>query len=226
MVAHVRAERVEAQTLRAVALETSAEMGREMAVPSYTHPNPAIRWLFWSRLDTAVSLAAPARGETILDFGLGTGILLPTHHRTAGHVVGADIELGPARALARRLALPTEFVQAQDFARWSRLHPASVDVISALDCLEHVEAHELTELTLSFATVLRPGGRLVVSGPTESFAYRLGRFAAGFKNEYHHRNIRTIDVELRRAWSRERLVRLPPLPLPTGFWVLRYARVS
>jgi 2-polyprenyl-3-methyl-5-hydroxy-6-metoxy-1,4-benzoquinol methylase len=222
----VRAERVEAGTLAAVALETSAEMRREMAVPSYTHANPVIRRLFWGRLDTAVSLASPARGETILDFGLGTGILLPTHHRTGGRVIGVDIDLGPARAVARRLNLETELVPAQDFGDWCASHPASVDVIYALDCLEHVEADELSQLTLWFASILRPAGRLVVSGPTETLAYRLGRFVAGFKNEYHHRNIRTIDAELRRTWRREELVRLPPLPLPTAFWILRYSRAS
>jgi predicted SAM-dependent methyltransferase len=138
--------------------------------------------------------------------------------------VGVDIELGPARSLAQRLAVPIELVQAQEFDSWSRLHPGSVDVIYALDCLEHVEAAELVQLAVSFATVLRSGGRLVVSGPTETFAYRLGRLVAGFKNEYHHRNIRTIDAELRRTWRRETLTRLPPLPMPTGFWVLRYTR--
>lgn len=222
----MHATRVDGAMLRKVALEVAPQTRREMAVPSYTHPNPLIRWLFWSRLDTAVSLAGLESGEAVLDFGLGTGVLLPTHHQRAGRVVGVDIELGPARALSRHLGLPTQLVKAEEFAGWAGRHPASIDIVYALDCLEHVEADELTQLAHSFATILTPGGRLVVSGPTETSFYRLGRFVAGFKNEYHHRNIVTIDQELTRTWRRERLVRLPIRPLPTGFWVLRYTPLT
>jgi 2-polyprenyl-3-methyl-5-hydroxy-6-metoxy-1,4-benzoquinol methylase len=222
----MRAQRVDGTALQTVAVNVPPEVRREMAVPSYTHANPAIRWLFWSRLDTAITLAAPRRGEGILDFGLGTGILLPTHHRTGGRVVGVDLELGPAAALARHFALPSELVKANEFEAWAAGNRGSIDVAYALDCLEHVEADELTRLSALFASILSGRGRLVVSGPTESFAYRLGRFVAGFKNEYHHRNISMIDEELRQRWRRETLVRLPTLPLPTGFWVLRYTPLA
>jgi len=43
----------------------------EMALPSYTHPNPAMSWLFWRRLDTALDLARDVAGRSVLDFGCG-----------------------------------------------------------------------------------------------------------------------------------------------------------
>ena len=197
----------------------------EMAVPSYTHWNPLIRWLFWKRLDAAVALSQLREGMRVLDFGVGTGILFRTLMRArVARIAGVDVLLGPAREMAKKLNLSPELIEASEFERWAKTQSASFDRIFALDVLEHVGESELSRLSETFSSLLAPGGALVVSGPTESFAYKVGRALAGFRGDYHHRNIFDINQELGRLWVAETQSRLPTWPLPQAFVLTRFAR--
>lgn len=138
----------------------------------------------------------------------------------AKRVVAADIELAPGRATAAARRIPVEFVSVPDFRRWAATNTGALDCIFALDVLEHVETDEPREL--SGRSALRLGGRLIVSGPTESAAYKLGRALAGLKNEYHHRNIFDIDRVLVSEWRVTARTFLPRFPLPRAFLVTRY----
>ncbi|MBI3270096.1 MAG: class I SAM-dependent methyltransferase [Planctomycetes bacterium] len=195
---------------------------REMAVPSYCHRLPPIRWLFWRRLETALRLAALRPGESALEFGVGSGILLPTLAERCTRVFATDLFLGPARALAQARGLSTvRFVE--DPARVHEGITPPVECVFALDVLEHVE--DLPHTLRSLAACLAPGGRLIVSGPTETFSYRVGRAIAGFKNEYHHRNVRDIlAAALAGGWSLEVRAREPFFPLPRAFEIYRLVR--
>lgn len=193
-----------------------------MAVPSYSHWNPLIRWLFWWRLDSAVRLAGLTPGAAVLDYGTGSGILLPTLASVARRIVATDIELAPSRATAAARSIPVEFVGLSELRQWVAANHGGFDCIFALDVLEHVEADELRDLSISFRSLLRPGGRLIVSGPTESAAYKVGRALAGFKNEYHHRNIFDIDRALLAQWRVTARTFIPRFPLPRAFVITRY----
>ncbi len=195
----------------------------EMAVPSYSHSNPLIRWLFWKRLDVALDLAQLRPNEAVLEFGIGSGVLLPSFRaRGQSRMTGVDIELRPSRTMGERLGIPVELVGATEFTDWARQNERAFDTIFALDVLEHVEVDELERLSKTFVTLLRPGGSLIVSGPTESLAYKVGRFVAGFKNHYHHRNIFDIEQVLERSWEPDSVRRLPSFPLPQAFSITRY----
>ena len=194
----------------------------EMAVPSYAHRNPLIRWLFWRRLDMALELAGIRSGTATLDFGTGSGILLASLAAVSGRVVAIDIELGPGTRTAASRDLSVEFVPLVDFSDWVQTNPGTIDCIFALDVLEHVEDRELIELSVSFRSLLRPHGRLIVSGPTETPMYRLGRALAGFRNDYHHRTIFDIDRVLAHDWGVARRAYLPTFPLPRAFVLTRY----
>jgi hypothetical protein len=50
--------------------------------------------------------------------------------------------------------------------------------------------------------------------------YRVGRFAAGFRNAYHHRDVFVIDALLRAHWRREAARFVPRRP--RAFLVARY----
>ena len=84
----------------------------------------------------------------------------------------------------------------------------------ALDVLEHVE--DLTGILRQFEKLLRPTGVVVISGPTESALYRLGRRIAGqrFTGDYHVSNIGKVEAECRRHGSVQPIATLyPVLPL-------------
>lgn len=216
------AVRVSPAELRAATAALSTADRAEMAVPSYSHPNPLIRWLFWQRLDTAFRFADLKPGASVLDFGTGSGILLPSLATVAKRIVATDVELAPSQATAAARSINVEFVSVPDFPKWTTTNPGALDCIFALDVLEHVEADELKDLSGQFRSLLRPGGRLIVSGPTETVFYKLGRAVAGFKNEYHHRNIFDIDRVLVTQWRIAQRTYLPRFPLPRAFVLTRY----
>jgi 2-polyprenyl-3-methyl-5-hydroxy-6-metoxy-1,4-benzoquinol methylase len=163
----------------------------EQALPAYTHRNRLMRWLFWKRLQRVLGFldrSVPA-GRNVLDFGCGVGVLLPLL-AARGHVLtGIDVDL---RLTPQYLnAFGVEHVHLCDAGRLNKLSPGSFDLITALDVLEHVEDLEGTIDQL--ANLLRPGGAILVCGPTENILYRVGRWLAGFSGAYHVRDIASIQ---------------------------------
>jgi 2-polyprenyl-3-methyl-5-hydroxy-6-metoxy-1,4-benzoquinol methylase len=218
----MRAERVSARVLREVASRLTVDQRAEMAVPSYCHWNPLIRWLFWARLDAALTLAALRPDDVVVDFASGTGVLLPSIRAAGASFIGTDLLPQPTEGMLRLTGLPGRTMTLDDFATWAAAHPRSVDCIFALDVLEHVDDAELVMWSTAFAALLRAGGRLITAGGTETTPYKLGRAVAGFKNDYHHRSILDADAVVRRTWTRDRAIFLPPRPLPRAWFVARY----
>jgi 2-polyprenyl-3-methyl-5-hydroxy-6-metoxy-1,4-benzoquinol methylase len=145
----------------------------EMAIPSYLHWNPLIRWLMWRRYEVVAELAELAPGAHVLEFGCGIGLFLPTLAARAGTVYAIDRFPQFAKAFAASRGLPVTFVDSVE-----PVADATLDTIVAADVMEHLDAPR--EWAALFRRKLVPGGRLVVSGPTETPIYQLGRIAAGF----------------------------------------------
>ena len=61
-------------------------------------------------------------------------------------------------------------------------------------------------------TLLKPGGQVVISGPTENIFYKLGRALAGpeYSGDYHERGI----VEVRDLLGEQMQV----IPIATLYW--------
>jgi 2-polyprenyl-3-methyl-5-hydroxy-6-metoxy-1,4-benzoquinol methylase len=195
-----------------------SEKGRldEAGFPAYSHPNPLINWLFWQRLHTAMAyIEKQGPYESVLDFGCGSGVMLSFLAGQSQHVMATDIDLVPLERVRKYIPLP-ENIQVVDAKQIfiSQLPPRSFDLINALDVLEHVD--DLPRTLSELLNLLKPGGRLVVSGPTENILYQIGRRLAGpeYSGEYHERGIAEIKRELSRLARVEGIATLYwPVPL-------------
>ena len=170
-----------------------AEQGRmdEAGFPAYSHPNPLINWLFWQRLHKVMDyLERDAPYKHVLDFGCGSGVMLPFLCGISARVTAMDIDLLPFERISRQRAFPANLTvhDARELTL-KDLPKASFDVIVATDVLEHVE--DLSGTLADMGTLLKPGGQLVISGPTENILYKIGRQLAGpeYSGDYHERGI-------------------------------------
>ncbi len=203
-----------------------SERGRldEAGFPAYSHPNPLINWLFWQRLRTAMNfIEKGAPYVKVLDFGCGSGVMLPFLSQHSEHVTAMDIDLLPLERVRTYIPLAGN-IQVLDANQVSisELGRESFDLINALDVLEHVD--DLTRTLSQLLGLLRPGGRLLVSGPTENFFYQIGRRLAGaeYSGEYHRRGI----AEIKRALEQEaRLQQIATLYWPVPLFEVFAAQV-
>lgn len=218
--------RIPRELLSRMADSVSAEDRDEMAIPSYLHRNPAMRWMAWRRLEVVAEFLRDAcnslhrEEKTIMDFGCGTGVLFDEAGRLADRVYGVDIVLDPARILVDRWNLEKVSLLTPEEAA-SNLAPSSIDAIIAAEVLEHIDPLEPT-LTF-FRDRLRATGRLIVSLPTENALYRFGRRLAGFEGHYHQSNAATIHRDILSAGFRALRIQKIPAPGPLAiYWVVEY----
>ena len=218
-------QRVPASLLRRIADSLDGEDRDEMALPSYLHKNPALRFMAWRRLEVIAArlkqlLSARERPRAVLDFGCGSGILFPEMCGAAEQVYGVDLVLTGAELLIAdlrlervRLLRPEQMVDV--------VADASIDVVVAAEVLEHVD--DIEHVLRAFQRVLKPDAPLLVSVPTENALYRFGRRLAGFSGHYHHANAAAIDAAIRRSGFRRRWRAQIPAPGPLSiYWAAEY----
>ncbi|MEW5940173.1 MAG: class I SAM-dependent methyltransferase [Chloroflexota bacterium] len=197
---------------------TEAEPGAldEAAFPAYSHRNPLINWLFWQRLRVVMKfIEARAPFDHALDFGCGSGVMLPFLARHSKRVLGLDVDLLAYQTMSRRMDFPTNIeVRDANQSPLASLPAASFDLITALDVLEHVD--DLPSTLRDLFHLLKPGGWLVISGPTENVFYKIGRKLAGpeYSGAYHERGIPEVRDALGQLTQVVTIARLyPPVTL-------------
>ena len=193
----------------------------EMAIPSYLHGNFLIRWLMWKRYERITALAKCTKEMTVLEFGCGIGVFLPELDKSAGKVFAIELFPEYAQLLSQKFNLQILFVEDM-----SEIPDKSLDIIVAADVLEHIEANELDNYLITFFEKLNGNGRLIVSGPTESIVYRLGRIIAGFagKGDYHHTNIDRLIEKIQKYFILEKINYLPFKIPPYLFKVCKFQK--
>lgn len=174
----------------------------ETCVPSYVHANPLASGIAWWRLVVAAKLSQKwGKQGPILDFGAATGEVWHLLGRPNGYEFVEEDEtmveyLQKTNAGARRRTLEA-------------LPIGYYEQIFALDSLEHND--DVGELLARLSTCLTDSGTLILSGPTETWLYRLGRRLAGFSGHYHLTTI--YDIERLAEKHFERLAETS-LPVP------------
>jgi len=182
----------------------------EQGIPAYLNPNPLARWLFWKRLQVCLSEILHANGKKCLDFGCGSGIMLPILSQKFQEVIGVDIAPQVAKEHLNKMK-QCGWVTKQNISilpSLENLSPPdnSFDLILALDVLEHVK--DLDEVLYRLKSGLKSSGILLVSGPTENALYKIGRATTGYSGHYHLRNIYDIQKAMRQYFNLRVLRRL------------------
>jgi SAM-dependent methyltransferase len=186
----------------------------DQAVPSYIHPNPLAQVVFWERQRLIMTMMEGLTGGTVLDFGTGSGVLLPFLNTRQRQVVAVDVEPELAGLLIKRAGLNRVTLHG-DPADLEQYEPETFDAIIAMDVLEHVD--DVPSLAELFRKLLKKDGRLLVTGPTETRLYRLGRKIAGYSHHTHVRNISHIEDDLSAQFNRRQVRQVPPLA-PLAFF--------
>ncbi|RME07356.1 MAG: SAM-dependent methyltransferase [Anaerolineae bacterium] len=199
------------------------DQAAEMAIPSYLHRNPVMRWMATRRLDVLADWAAQygERDGSVLDFGCGTGILFPALRPFFGTLYGVDLNLQPAAMLVERLGIAEVRLLLPD-ALESEIADDSLSVVVCGEVLEHIA--DLPPLLRRLRRKLKPEGHLLVTAPTENRLYRLGRSLAGFSGEYHVGHAAAIHQQILEAGFLLRRRKYIPLPGALAiYWAMDYA---
>jgi 2-polyprenyl-3-methyl-5-hydroxy-6-metoxy-1,4-benzoquinol methylase len=174
----------------------------EMAIPSYNHYNPLIRWIFRERLRKLAGFSSFDE-KIVLDFGCGTGIMFP-NYKNAAKVYACDIHPQVAKETAKKINLNVNFVRDIE-----SLRDNSIEIAIFADVLEHID--NLDELLSILKKKMRNNGLVLVSLPTESKFYKLCKFIAGYskKAHYHLNNPQNIEKMLNKIFNLKIKHRLP-----------------
>lgn len=188
-------------------------------VPEYHSSNPVIRWLFQLRIQKALLLSNISQLESraILDVGCGEGKLLKQLHESYPILELTGIDIHPD-TLKLENHLPSSIRIQRVSLENTTFKDEEFDTIFCLDVLEHIES--LDEVFQEIKRILKKDGQLVISAPTETFFYRLGRFISkGTWSEVdgpgagqHYWDAYSLDFQLtKNGFSRKSRVQIPPV---------------
>lgn len=214
------------KAIRAALQESPERSLDEAAFPAYGHPNRLIHSFYWTRL-RAVMQAIEGFGplETALDFGCGSGVLLPFLAQHAKKVIGVDLDLEPSQKIQKYIQFPENISFINSSASGLReIEPRSINLITAMNVFEHMD--EPREMIEHLYDLLRPDGYLVVSLPKENKIYSLARKLAGkeFTGDYHETNYREIEKIIAKKGAMVNIIKSFPHNLVFRiFFMQKYA---
>lgn len=199
-------------------------MGFKELIP-YTHVNPLVRYVFWKRLEKMLELAEKENKSRVLDFGAGSGIFMPSLSNEFKNVNCIDLKLESLNYVKNKFNLKNIEINKAKKDSVKLPYPDNFfDVIFAPDVLEHFR--NSSQIQKEFKRVLKKGGVLIVSGPTENLIYRLCRriFFRYKKPKDHYTDIYKIKDISNKLFSIERKIIIPFRFFP-GFVLYRARKI-
>jgi len=151
----------------------------------YYAGNILMRWTFWQRLRVINHLMNRHLSRQIsgLDFGGGSGVMLPTLARKLQRVTLVDLEAAQARLVQEKFELSNVDIVQGDIATLD-FGQEKFDGIVAADVLEHFK--ELESPVRALRQWIHPDGRLFTSLPTENWVYVGLRKVFGIEKPWDH----------------------------------------
>ena len=139
--------------------------------------------LFWSRLTTTIDyIYKNDIGGDVLEFGCGSGLIMPTLSRIFKRVVGVDLNIKDAVIIKKLMALDNVELVQDNILNYS---PTSkFDLIIANDVLEHIL--DISTVIDHLNSLLVDDGHIIISVPTESMLYRFARLMLNVKKPTDH----------------------------------------
>jgi 2-polyprenyl-3-methyl-5-hydroxy-6-metoxy-1,4-benzoquinol methylase len=210
------------QLFREMESSITKEECAEMAIPSYTHKNIVMRRVAYSRIKLLIDWMINYQDDfsNIIDFGCGTGILLPSASNRAEKVYGIDLTLAPAKILVDHYNLANVVLLAPEIAM-QEIPDKSIDIILCGEVLEHIQ--DLNATLTQFKRMARNNAHLLITLPTENKLYKLGRKLAGFSGEYHLQDSLEIqEIIIQMGFEQVRRKSLPLFGPFAIYWVIDY----
>lgn len=151
---------------------------------SYIYNSKLVRYLVWSRYKKMINIIPVDKSHSrVMDLGCGEGTFLPTLDRYFEEVYGLDIDTRVAEKIIRNFDLKSIQLIEKDILA-NDFNDDSFDIIFAASSMEHFK--EQKKLLQELNRLLRRGGFLVFSSPTESLFYELGRKVFGYVKPSDH----------------------------------------
>ena len=175
----------------------------------YRSRNPFMREVFWSRLRVLYRfIKAAGVNRSCLDFGGGSGVMLPTLSRTFREVECIDLDATLARRFVHEFGLPNVRVREENLLRSA---DRRYQAIVAADVLEHfIDTRRAID---AITERLEEGGIVFTSLPTENALYDALRFVLRkSKPADHFHSGYEVEAEMLAAGFRR--VRHTALPIP------------
>ena len=129
------------------------------------HPEQYFTYLFG---DTIVRHLTPwlNGGKHVLDYGCGTGFLIPHLSERAESVVGTDLSPESVAATNDRHGGIASFSGAFTLEAL-RQRPERYDIITVIEVVEHLQDRELDALFVDLRDLLAPGGMAIITTPND-----------------------------------------------------------
>lgn len=176
----------------------------------YRSDNVIVRWLFWDRLRQVTKLIKRSQvNGRCLDFGGGSGVMLPTLSAHFIKVCCMDLDAKLAMTIVDKLALSNVDIIESNVALPDTQH---YHAIVAADVLEHFQ-----DLAMPIDAIQRRmvhGSWLFTSLPTETWLYSAIRIVMRKKKPAdHYHSAYQVEDYLRKNGFRREFHTAIPIPL-------------
>lgn len=148
-----------------------------------------VREIWYEHWHRYALVRAWAGGRRVLDAACGEGYGSALLAQTAESVLGVDVDPAAVAHAAARYATLANLRFEQADATRLQLPAGSFDLVVSFETLEHVQAQD--ELLDGLSHALSDDGMLVISSPDKATYSD----AAGFRNEYHVRELYRDELE-------------------------------